>query len=350
MSAVGFGEAYPAERSGTGGRLIGDPIFAAAAVVFVAMTVPTLMSMVLDDRQHLGLDIWLKPLKFQVAVAIFCATMAVYARWLPEGTTARRWYRAYVASVVAAMGVEIVWITGAAALGTVSHFNTTPVGMAFYAAMGVLAVWFTTSTAVYGALIARNRRSGLDPALRVGLALGLILTFVLTVGFAGTMANHGSHFVGPATTDAGGLWPMGWSREVGDLRVAHFFGTHAMHAVPLAGLAFGRWLAPRAGFWRRGPSPRRGPGSAWPPSHRRWPASRSWRCRVELGAGWLARSGILQPVGDPESSVPDTKNAPSIPVARPWNGVSRFLELSISVSGAWDANGWIRMVRRRNPR
>jgi hypothetical protein len=39
---------------------------------------------------------------------------------------------------------------------------------------------------------------------------------------------------------------MGWSREMGDLRIAHFFGTHAMHAVPLFGFVAGRTLAPRA--------------------------------------------------------------------------------------------------------
>jgi hypothetical protein len=29
---------------------------------------------------------------------------------------------------------------------------------------------------------------------------------------------------------------MGWARDGGDLRVAHFFATHAMHFIPLAGL------------------------------------------------------------------------------------------------------------------
>ena len=148
-------------------------------------------------------------------------------------------------SVVAAMGAEIVWISGAAALGTSSHFNPTPIGMALYAAAGVLAVWFTSSTLVYGLLIARNRRPGFDPALRTGLALGLISTFVLSVAFAGYMSNAGSHLVGAATNDVGGLAVMGWSRAAGDLRVAHFFGTHAMHAVPLAGFVAGRMLARR---------------------------------------------------------------------------------------------------------
>ena len=62
------------------------------------------MAMLADDRLHLGLDIWLKPLKFQVALAIFAFTMAVYARWLPAGTVGRRWHRLYVASVVGGDG------------------------------------------------------------------------------------------------------------------------------------------------------------------------------------------------------------------------------------------------------
>jgi hypothetical protein len=248
MSVADWHGAHPAggrSRGRFGAPLIGDPLLGAAAAVFLAMMLPTAMAMLADGRQHLGLDIWTKPLKFQAALAVFCVTMAVYARWLPEGTTARRWYRVYVPTVIVAMGAEIVWITGAAALGTVSHFNTTPVGMALYSLMGFLAVYFTASPAVFGVLIARNRRPGFDPALRAGLALGLVLTLVLSVGFAGYMANSGGHFVGAASSDAGGLWPMGWSREVGDLRVAHFLGTHAMHAVPLAGFVAGRVLPTR---------------------------------------------------------------------------------------------------------
>jgi hypothetical protein len=251
MSTWGYEEdyaaAFPAERRA--GALFAEPVFAAAGVVFLLMIPPTLWAMLLDDRTHLGLDIWLKPMKFEVALAIFAFSMAFYARWLPEGVVGRRWRRVYVGSVVAAMGAEIAWIAGAAALGTSSHFNPTPVGMAFYAAAGVLAVWFTGSALVYGVLIARNREPGFDPALRSGLALGLGLTFVLSVAFAGYMSNSGSHFVGAAASDAGGLAVMGWSREVGDLRVAHFFGTHAMHAVPLAGFVAGRVLAPRPAVW-----------------------------------------------------------------------------------------------------
>ena len=240
MTVATFETTLAADRP----RILVEPAFAAAGVAFLLMIPPTLAALLADDRLHLGVDIWTKPLKFQAALAIFCFTMSAYARWLPEGVLAARWWRRYVVTVVAAMLAEIIWITGAAALGTSSHFNTSPVGMGLYALMGVLAVWFTASTLVLAWQIARNRRADVDPALRTGLVLGLVLTFLLSVAFAGYMSNSGGHLVGTAS-EASGLWPMGWSRTVGDLRVAHFFATHAMHALPAFGFVAGRALAPR---------------------------------------------------------------------------------------------------------
>ena len=80
------------------------------------------------------------------------------------------------------------------------------------------------------------------------LGLGLILTFVLTLIAAGTMSSMPGHLVGTPVTGAR-LPIVGWSREVGDLRPAHFFATHALHVVPLAGFAGSRavvWLAAAA--------------------------------------------------------------------------------------------------------
>jgi hypothetical protein len=53
---------------------------------------------------------------------------------------------------------------------------------------------------------------------------------------AGTMSQMGSHFIGGTPSDAGGFPLMGWSRDGGDLRAAHFFATHALHFVPALGL------------------------------------------------------------------------------------------------------------------
>ena len=38
---------------------------------------------------------------------------------------------------------------------------------------------------------------------------------------------------GAVETDANGIWFFNWVTDGGDLRVAHFFGMHAMQAIPL---------------------------------------------------------------------------------------------------------------------
>ncbi len=63
------------------------------------------------------------------------------------------------------------------------------------------------------------------------------MTMPLTLLVAGYMASRTGHWVGGDLSDAQGSPLMGWARDGGDLRVAHFFATHAMHFVPAFGLA-----------------------------------------------------------------------------------------------------------------
>ena len=149
---------------------------------------PTATAAVLDDRLFQGVDIWEKPLKFQFALAVYLLTLAFYARWLPDGLTARTGYRLYAGVVMAAIAAEVVWITGAAAYGTASHFNeSVPLLAALYPVMGVLAVVLTSATAVYAVGIARNRADRPGPAARTALVLGLGLALPLTLVTAGTL-------------------------------------------------------------------------------------------------------------------------------------------------------------------
>ena len=68
----------------------------------------------------------------------------------------------------------------------------------------------------------------------------------LTLVTAGTMSQMGGHWVGGAPQDAVGLAVMGWARGGGDLRVAHFFATHAMHILPLLALVSARVFGGRS--------------------------------------------------------------------------------------------------------
>lgn len=209
------------------------PQLTVITTILVLAALPLLFAMAVDNRSFQGEGIWIKPLKFHAALAIYTGSLAVYALALPPGTlTTRRW-RIYQSVVIAAILAEVIWIGGAAALGTGSHFNLAVPGL--YSAMGAAAVILTSLSLTMGLAFWKTRAS----TLHLGLAVGLILTFVLTVIIAGTMSSGTGHHIGTAVTGAR-VPIMGWSREVGDLRVAHFLATHAMHAVPLAALTGSR--------------------------------------------------------------------------------------------------------------
>jgi hypothetical protein len=67
----------------------------------------------------------------------------------------------------------------------------------------------------------------------LAIVVGLGLTFVLGGGFGSYLGGQTGHLVNGATTDAHGIWLFNWSTGGGDLRVAHFFGMHAMQIIPL---------------------------------------------------------------------------------------------------------------------
>ena len=214
------------------------------ALLLTAALVPLTAALVLDVRLFQGDPVWLKPVKFHVALSIYLATLAIYARFMADGMRPRFW-RNFARVIIAAILFEVVWIGAAAALGTASHFNeTSALWVVLYALAGVGAVTLTSASLAMGLSIRANPATGLPAALHLSLWLGLCLTFVLTLIVAGTMSSAGSHHVGLPVTGAQVPF-MGWSREVGDLRVAHFLATHALHAIPLAGLAATRLLPDR---------------------------------------------------------------------------------------------------------
>lgn len=218
---------------------------AALTLVIALATLPLMAAYALDDRLYQGDSVWLKPLKFHLALTIYTGTLTIFAMLLPEGTlTSRRW-RVYIGVVTAAILGELVWIGAAAALGTTSHFNQSGLWGVIYPIMGVAAVILTSLSLTMGVVFWRHRAD----VLMLSVAVGLILTFVLTVPIAATMSSGTGHLVGTPVT--GARFPlMGWSLEVGDLRLPHFLATHAMHFVPLAGLTGSRcavWGA-AAGF------------------------------------------------------------------------------------------------------
>jgi hypothetical protein len=222
--------------------MAGDaPAFTIMAILLALGLIPLYTAMALDLRVFQGESPWMKPVKFHYALGLYTITLAFFARYMPEATRQGRPWRWFTAAVVGAILGEVVWLASAAMLNTASHFNTEiPVFAAVYPVMGAFAVLLTSASLVMGISIWRNRATGLAPALHLSVTSGLILTFLLTVPVAGYLSSNGGHFVGGS---ARALMIMGWSRDAGDLRVAHFLATHALHFVPVAGL-LAVWLIP----------------------------------------------------------------------------------------------------------
>jgi hypothetical protein len=212
-----------------------SPALVWTAAALFALSLPTLLLAVLDDRLFQGVSVWTKPWKFQVSIGLHLLTLALVSSWLPPGagSPAARWYVVWVS--IGSGLFELAYITWQAAWGQASHFNVaTPMSGLMYSLMGVGAVLLTSTALVQGVLVLRSRGFALHPALQTGIGWGLVLTFVLGTGFGAYLsAQSGGHWVGGSNTDAGG-WPIvGWARQGGDLRVAHFFGIHAVHVIAL---------------------------------------------------------------------------------------------------------------------
>lgn len=134
---------------------------------------------------------------------------------------------------------ELAHITWRAARGEPSHFNTgTPFAGAMYALMGVGAVVLTACAGVLGLWVARARDFAHGPVLQRGLAVGLLMGCVLGTLTGAYVSAQTGHAVGGQPCDGAALPVLGCSLVFGDLRVAHFFGLHAMQAVPAVA-----WLA-----------------------------------------------------------------------------------------------------------
>lgn len=226
-----------------------DRTLVLAAAVCLVPVAPTLIATAADDRTIYGVSVWAKPLKFQLSAGLFLLTLAWFAPWLGEAARRGRVMRAVAWTAAFTALFEVVWITARGALGMSSHFAEDPLGAFMFPIMGLAATVLTLTAAALALLVALQGRRDVAPALRRSGVAGLAISGLLGVVTGFAIAGKGGHWVGGAPTDAAGLTLFGWSREAGDLRVAHVFALHAMQALPLVGWALLALRAPAARLW-----------------------------------------------------------------------------------------------------
>lgn len=196
---------------------------------------PMLVIAAFDSRTVTGLNPWIKPMKFSASLGVYFLTLG----WLLSYLPGPRWaVRAITWITAGAIFLESPILVLQAARGVTSHFNVaTPLDTVLYYAMGLAAVtqmvllgwtfWLFCTQRVAQPLLYLY-------GIRAGMALVL---FGVLPGFA--MVAMGQHSVGVPDGGAG-LPLMNWSTVGGDLRVAHFFGLHAIQVLPVVGLMLSR--------------------------------------------------------------------------------------------------------------
>lgn len=181
----------------------------------------------LTKTELFGVNAWNKPLKFALSLGIYSWTMAWYCYYLPDfNLPLFNW------TVVILWSFEILYIAIQAAKGQQSHYNvSTPFYSVLYGLMAIAATIVTLYTAYIGWLFFKHTFPELPDyyvwAIRLGIVLFVIFSFE---GFA--MGSRLNHSVG-ALNDNSNWLIIGWSKTVGDLRVAHFIGMHALQVLPL---------------------------------------------------------------------------------------------------------------------
>ncbi len=207
-----------------------------SALLMMGVLIINLLGLATDHRIITGVPAWLKPAKFAVSTAIYAATLA----WLLTKIDVWPRFTKLAGDLTAgALVIEIGIINLQAWRGTTSHFNfTTPVNASLFGIMGIaIAILWLASAGLFAALL---RQPFANKSFGWSLRLGMLIT-VLGSALGGAMLNPklghttiiGAHTVG-APDGGPGLAGTGWSREHGDLRIAHFMGLHGLQAMPIA--------------------------------------------------------------------------------------------------------------------
>ncbi len=215
----------------------GQVLLTGAALFLLLVMLPTFMTLAIDVRTLNGINVWIKPAKFEFSVAIQFLTVAWFLQLLRYEHRASR-LATRLCQAMAAVGIlEIAYIVLQACKGEASHFNvSTPLSLFLYSLMGIGALTMLSISGWLGVMILRHGATA-NPLVDV-VGLSLIVGSLLGSLTGIFISIHQGHWVGGLHTDAGGLPIFGWSRTGGDLRVAHFFAIHIMQAVPIA-----TWLA-----------------------------------------------------------------------------------------------------------
>jgi hypothetical protein len=203
-----------------------EPLFYFGSICLLIAAICMVLSGIMNIQIN-NTNAWYKPFKFAMSIAIYCFTMSWFCHYLTHfNQTLFSW------TIILLLGFEIAYIFLQASRGQQSHFNiSTPVYTFLYSLMAIAASGVALYTAYINILFFSQSFPQLPQyyvwAIRLGMVLFVVFSFE---GFV--MGSQLSHTIGG--TDGGkGLPILNWSTTLGDPRVAHFIGMHALQILPL---------------------------------------------------------------------------------------------------------------------
>jgi hypothetical protein len=206
-------------------------------LAFLAMAVVAAVLIPFDNRTVTGVNPWIKPLKFDLSVAVYLWTLGWLLYALADRFPASVKWISW--GVLVCMVVEILCIKVQAIRGVTSHFNVaTPLDGIIFGMMGNF-IFVNTLLIGYATVLFWISSPAVEAAYLWGIRLGFV-TFLLGSLVGVVMVMHNAHSVGVADGGAG-LPLLNWSTIGGDLRAAHFVGMHALQLFPLAGYLLHRY-------------------------------------------------------------------------------------------------------------
>lgn len=216
-----------------------SPILFGIAMFHFFLTLICVIGLIVDDRMLMGVNVWLKPLKFTLSGGLYILTVGFLTTLYPFSTKKKNILNNILSWTLL---FEILIIFFQAARGILSHYNQSNLidGLLF-AAMGIL-IGIVVLLMVFFIIETIRLRLNTPRSIQWAILLGwFIVLYGSWVG--GQMIGQMAHNVGVA--DGGeGLPLLNWSTVGGDLRVAHFFGLHSLQIIPLFALVLHKkWKA-----------------------------------------------------------------------------------------------------------
>ena len=207
-----------------------NPILTSFGWLMIAGFVFAFIASLFDSRTVMGINTWIKPMKFCLSVAAYVWTLAWLLHYVRDN---QRSFKIISHGIAVVMFIEMACIYSQGARGVQSHFNvSTAYNAAVFSTMGIM-IYLSLLLDVWALGLFVFTKPNIPDSYLWGVRIGLFL-FIIFALQGQLMIAQQAHSVGVA--DGGpGLPILNWSTQGGDLRIAHALGLHAFQLIPFVG-------------------------------------------------------------------------------------------------------------------